>query len=199
MHETECCAEANKFRCMTKGKKYMKMSKTVYWIYILFKNFRKMTMTSSGRSWRDQKNGQTGRRFHMMQKVFGKCEAKNGIKVSELLEIGTDGHQRIWQNDENNLKFRGRKSLSWRDKELENWGKKEKNYKKRVSETVNNFEMEGLIAPKCLWILTKEKIMQEETELSMKKMMLWENTRLCMRKTSGAIVWRKIREVKKKG
>ena len=30
----------------------------------------------------------------MVQKVFGICEAKNGTKTNELLQTGTDGHQR---------------------------------------------------------------------------------------------------------
>ena len=33
----------------------------------------------------------------MVQKVFRICEAKNGIEPNELLQAGTDGHQRIWQ------------------------------------------------------------------------------------------------------
>ena len=38
----------------------------------------------------------------MVHKVFGICEAKNGTETNELLLTGTDGHQRIWQNAENN-------------------------------------------------------------------------------------------------
>ena len=36
----------------------------------------------------------------MVQKVFGMCETKHGTKASELLQAGADGHQRVWQNVE---------------------------------------------------------------------------------------------------
>ena len=36
----------------------------------------------------------------MVQKVFGTCEAKNGTETDELLQAGADGHQRVWQNVE---------------------------------------------------------------------------------------------------
>ena len=38
----------------------------------------------------------------MVQKVFGVREAKNGTETDELLQTGTDGHQRIWHNVEEN-------------------------------------------------------------------------------------------------
>ena len=38
----------------------------------------------------------------MVQKVFGVREAKNGTETDELLQTGTDGIQRIWQNVEEN-------------------------------------------------------------------------------------------------
>ena len=82
----------------------------------------------------------------MVQKVFGIREAKNGTETSELLQTGTHGHQRIWQNDEKNPNFRGWESPSPRGKELENRGKKEKNQRKEYQRLLNNFEMEGLMA-----------------------------------------------------
>ena len=45
----------------------------------------------------DQKNGQTGRSPDIVQKVFGICEAKNGTETNELLQTGTNGHQRLGQ------------------------------------------------------------------------------------------------------
>ena len=33
----------------------------------------------------------------MVQKVFGIREAKNGTETDELLQTGTDGHQRVWR------------------------------------------------------------------------------------------------------
>ena len=38
----------------------------------------------------------------MVQKVFGIREAKGGTETDELLQTGTDGHQRVWQNVEEN-------------------------------------------------------------------------------------------------
>ena len=51
-------------------------------------------------------------------KVFGIREAKNRTKTNELLQTGTDGHQRIWQNDAKSPNFRGRKSPSQRGKAI---------------------------------------------------------------------------------
>ena len=36
----------------------------------------------------------------MVQKVFGIHEAKTGTETDELLQTGTDGHQRVWQTVE---------------------------------------------------------------------------------------------------
>ena len=100
----------------------------------------------------------------MVQNVFGICEAKNGTTTHELLQTGTEGYQRIWQDDEKNPDSRGMKSPSQRGKELENRVRKEKNYEIEVS-VLNKFEMEGLVARKGLWNLAKEKIMKERGEL----------------------------------
>ena len=75
----------------------------------------------------------------MVQKVFGICEAKNGTKTNELLQTGTHGHQRIWQNDAKSPNFRGRKGPSQSGKEMWNRGRKEKDYKKGVQEAVKKF------------------------------------------------------------
>ena len=50
--------------------------------------------------------------------VFGICEAKNGTVTDELLQTGTDGHQRIWQHVKHSNSRR--KSPSQGGKELEN-------------------------------------------------------------------------------
>ena len=42
----------------------------------------------------------------VLQKVFGIREAKNGSETDELLQNGTDGHQRIWQHVEENSNSR---------------------------------------------------------------------------------------------
>ena len=65
-----------------------------------------MEKTTFGRSRPGQKDGQAGRRPDMVQKVFGICEAKNGTETCELLQTGTDGHQRVWQHVEENSNFR---------------------------------------------------------------------------------------------
>ena len=38
----------------------------------------------------------------MVWKVFGLREAKHGTETEELLQTGTDGHPRAWQNVEEN-------------------------------------------------------------------------------------------------
>ena len=103
-----------------------------------------MEKAPSERTRSRKKNGQTGRSPDIVQKMLGVCEAKNGTKADELLDAGTDVHQRIWQNGERKLNTRGRESPSKRAKELDNRGRKEKNHEEGVSEAViNNFEMEG--------------------------------------------------------
>ena len=65
------------------------------------KNFvEKFGKWTFGRSWLGQKDGQAGRSLDMVQKVFGIREAKNGTETDELLQTVTDGHQRMWQNNE---------------------------------------------------------------------------------------------------
>ena len=85
-------------------------------------------------------------------------------KAGELLQTGTTGHQRIWQNDGKTSNSRGRKSPSQRGKERENRGRQQKNYEKEYR-LFNNFDMEGLMAQEGLWKLAKEKIMKERGEL----------------------------------
>ena len=85
---------------------------------IIVKKFGKMEKTASGRSRPGQKNGQAGRVSDMVQKVFGICEAKNGTETDDLLQTGTDGHQRIWQDVEENSNTRGRKSPSQGGKKI---------------------------------------------------------------------------------
>ena len=103
----------------------------------------------------------------MVQKVFGIRETKNGTKASELLQTGTNGHQRIWQNDGKNPNSRERKSPSQRGKERENQGRKEKKRitRKEYQRLFNKFYMEGLMAQEGLWKLAKEKITKERGEL----------------------------------
>ena len=68
----------------------------------------------------------------MVQKVFGICEAKNVTETHELLQTGTDGHQRIWQHAEenpNSIRLPAKEA-----KKLEDRRTKEKNHKIGVSE-----------------------------------------------------------------
>ena len=64
------------------------------------KKFGKMVKTTYGRSRLGQKDGQAGR-----SPDFGTCEAKKGTETDELLQTGTDGHQRVWQNVEEKSNF----------------------------------------------------------------------------------------------
>ena len=114
-------------------------------------------------TWSEEWTGRRG--SDLVQKVFGTCEAKNGTEIDELLQTGTDGHQRIWKNAENNSNFRRRKSPSPGGTELENKGRKQKITRKEYQRLVNKFEMEGLMAENGLWNLAKEKIMKERGEL----------------------------------
>ena len=80
----------------------------------------------------------------MVQQVFGIWEAKNGTETDELLQTGTDGDQRIWQNAEKN-------SNSCPAKEAQNWRiewKKKRITRKEQQRLVNKFEMEDLMAKK---------------------------------------------------
>ena len=68
----------------------------------------------------------------MVQKVLGKCEAKNGTEANELLQARTDGHHGKMLKRIQVLESGGVPA-----KEARNWrieGQK-KNDKKRVSET----------------------------------------------------------------
>ena len=81
-HRTEWCAEANRYRCMRcgKGSKYMKMPGKCDGPKFLSKRLEKWGRRHLGGDDLVQKNGQPGKNFHMVQKVFGICEAKNGTK-----------------------------------------------------------------------------------------------------------------------
>ena len=84
----------------------------------------------------------------MVQKVYGICEEKNGTQTGELLQTGTDGHQRIWQNAEKTSNSRGRKRPRPKKQRIGGLREKNKNYEKGASEACFKFEMEGLLAQK---------------------------------------------------
>ena len=72
--------------------------------------------------------GQKRRGIEMAQEMLGIREAENGTKASEQLWTITNGHHRIWQNDEKNHQTleEGRVPV----KEAKNWrinGEKEEN------------------------------------------------------------------------
>ena len=58
-----------------------------------------------------------------------------GSETDELLQTGTDGHQRMWQNVEDNSNSRRRQSPSQGGKTLEDRRTKEKHHEKGVPET----------------------------------------------------------------
>ena len=85
----------------------------------------------------------------MVQKVFGTCEAKNGTETNELLQTGTDGHPRVWQNVEENSSL-GRR---WRvpAKEARSWrieGQKRGITRTEYQGLLNKFEIEGFYGVK---------------------------------------------------
>ena len=66
--------------------------------------------------------------------MFGICEAKNGTETDELLQTGTGGHQRIWQNAENDSKISKKEESQPRRQRIGELREKEHNYEKGVSE-----------------------------------------------------------------
>ena len=66
----------------------------MYWTKILVTKIGEMEKSPFGRS-SGHESAQTGRGINMVQKVFGIREAKNGTEIDELLQTGTDGHQRV--------------------------------------------------------------------------------------------------------
>ena len=69
-----------------------------------------------------------------MQKVSRICEAKNETLTDELLQAGTDGHPRVWQNVEENSSPGRWQAYSEGGKKLKDRRTKEMNHQKRVSE-----------------------------------------------------------------
>ena len=101
----------------------------------------------------------------MVQKVFGKCEAKNGTETDELLYTGTDGHQRVWKNAEENSNSGRRQSPSQGGKKL--WRiEVQKITRKEYQRLVNKFEIVGFIAQHgFVWNLAREKFLRKRGEL----------------------------------
>ena len=116
MHRTEWCAEANKCRCMRcgKGSKYIKMTGRC--------EDQNSCQKKLGK-WRSRHLGghDLVRRMERQGEVLIWCRMCSG-----------DGHQRIWQTGEKNPISRGRNSPSQRGNELEDRGRKEKNYENGV-------------------------------------------------------------------
>ena len=87
----------------------------------------------------------------MVLKMFRIREAKNGAEAGDLLQTRTNGHQRIWQNDEKNPTLEEGRVPA---KEAKNWrieGEKKRIAREKYQRLLNNFEMEGLTAQKGLW------------------------------------------------
>ena len=61
--------------------------------------------------------------------MFGMCEAKNGTETDELLQAGADGHQRVWQNAEENSK--SLKTVGSQQRKQETVGSKDKRKESR--------------------------------------------------------------------
>ena len=141
----EWCAEADRYRCMRcgRGSKDMKMSGRCNGTKILVKKFLNMGrrhLTGHDLVRRMDRQGEV---LIWCRKCSGYARQRMGTEANELLHAGTDGHQRIWQNGENNPNTRGRESPSQRGKELEN---RDKHTRKEYRRLLNNFEMEGVTA-----------------------------------------------------
>ena len=107
-------------------------------------------------------SGQMGRSPDMVQKVFGICDAKNGIETNELLQTRTDGHKGIWQNVEENSNSRRRQSPIQAGKKWRIEGQHKKITRKEYQRLVNKFEMEGFMGQMGLWNVAKEKVHSKE-------------------------------------
>ena len=55
-----------------------------------------------GRTRYGEKNGQAGRSFDLVQRMFGLCETENGTEIDELLQVGASGHKRARQDVKTN-------------------------------------------------------------------------------------------------
>ena len=58
---------------------------------------------------------------HMVQEMFWLREAKNGAETDELLQTGTDGHPRVWQNVQEDPSLGRRQDPGNGRKKLEHW------------------------------------------------------------------------------
>ena len=101
-----------------------------------------------------------------MQEVLGPCEAKDGTNIDELLQEGAGGHKRAWQDVRRNSDSRRRQgSLPKRPKIGRLMEKKRRITWKEKRRPSEEFEMGEFMAPKGLWSLAKEKILQDRGAL----------------------------------
>ena len=109
----------------------------------------------------------------MTQKAFWICKAKNGTHTDELLQAGTDGFPRVWQNVK-------------RIQVLEDGGEgsrtKENNDEKEHHGILNKFEMESFMTQRSLWNL--EKILRERGAFREEGQHQKRVFRLCMKNIS---------------
>ena len=113
---------------MWKSKQTHEDARKMYRTKILDKKLGKIRKTTIGRSW----SGKTGRSPDMAQKVFGIREAQSGNETGELLQTGTGGHQRMWQNVEKNSNSRRWYSPSQGGKKQEVKDKREESQEKSI-------------------------------------------------------------------
>ena len=70
---------------MWKREQIHEDARTLQWTNIFVKKLGKLGKTPSGRSCLRQKNGQTGRCIHMVQKVIWIRDEKNGTNACDLM------------------------------------------------------------------------------------------------------------------
>ena len=155
-HRTEWCEEADRYRCMRdgRGSKHMKMPGRCTGPKFLSQSSFKWRRRHLGGHDLVRRMDRQGESLDMVQKVFRIREAKNGTKAGNLLQTRTDGHQRIWQNEEKNPTLEEGRVPA---KEAKNWrieGEKKRIARKEYQRLLNNFEMEGLMSQKGLWKVT---------------------------------------------
>ena len=120
-HRTEWCAEADQVSMyeMWKRKQIYEDAR----IDVLDQNScQKVWANGEGAIWEVMtwsEEWTAGEVFIWCRKCSVFARQRMGPKLVNCCKTGTDGHQRIWQNDEKNSNSR-RKSPSQRDKELEN-------------------------------------------------------------------------------
>ena len=103
-HRTNCCGEANKYRCMRcgRGSQYMKMQGKCIRPKNTCQNFGKWRKRHLGGHDKVRRLDRQGEVLIWCRKMNRLCEAKDGTQVDGLLQAGESGHKRIRQDGKTN-------------------------------------------------------------------------------------------------